>query len=61
MCACTQNQINDMTGTIKCCVGILEEERKEKKKQADDSAKQIKLLEGTPVCGLEAYALYKSF
>lgn len=50
-----------MTGTIKCCVGILEEERKEKKKQADDSAKQIKRLEGTPVCGLEAYALYKSF
>lgn len=56
MCACTQHQINDMTGTIKCCVGILEEETKEKKKQADGSAKQIKLLEGTSICGLEAYA-----
>lgn len=30
--------------------GILEEERKEKKHQADESAKQIKLLQGTSVC-----------
>lgn len=29
--------------------GILEEERKEKKHQADESAKQIKLLQGTSV------------
>lgn len=30
-------------------VGILEEERKENKQQADKSAKQIKLLQGTSV------------
>lgn len=31
-------------------VGILKEEREENKQQADESAKQIKLLEGTSVC-----------
>lgn len=31
-------------------IGILEEERKENKQQADESAKQIKLLQGTSVC-----------
>lgn len=31
-------------------IGILEEERKENKQQAAESAKQIKLLQGTSVC-----------
>lgn len=30
--------------------GILEEERKEKKQQADEAAKQIKNLQGRVVC-----------
>lgn len=30
--------------------GLLEEERKENKQQADESAKQIKLLQGTSMC-----------
>lgn len=31
-------------------LGILEGDRKESKQQADESAKQIKLLQGTPAC-----------
>lgn len=31
-------------------IGILEEERKEKKQQADEAAKQIKNLQGRVVC-----------
>lgn len=37
-------------------VGILEEERKENKQQADESAKQIKLLKGISVlCGVTCF------
>lgn len=35
---------------VNICSGILEKERKEKKQQADESTKQIKLLQGTSVC-----------
>lgn len=33
-------------------IGILEEERKEKKQQADEAAKQIKNLQGKVLCEL---------
>lgn len=31
-------------------IGVMEEERKEKKQQADEAAKQIKNLQGRVVC-----------
>lgn len=39
-------------------VGILEEERKENKQQADESAKQIKLLQGTSVLFVDWKVLF---